>query len=87
MTVSFVPWAKLVRSGDSGDQAALPLTDHCLDVAAVFHALLRSGSWDRFLTHLAGRPLTAQDLARLDEAAPAGATAGERYPDMSSVRR
>jgi len=31
--------------------------------------------------------LTAQDLARLDEAAPAGATAGERYPDMSSVRR
>ncbi|MBC3761042.1 aldo/keto reductase [Quadrisphaera oryzae] len=31
--------------------------------------------------------LTAEDLARLDEAAPAGATAGERYPDMSSVRR
>ncbi|TNM61177.1 aldo/keto reductase [Streptomyces sp. NP160] len=31
--------------------------------------------------------LTADDLARLDEAAPAGATAGERYPDMSSVRR
>jgi aryl-alcohol dehydrogenase-like predicted oxidoreductase len=31
--------------------------------------------------------LSADDLARLDEAAPAGATAGERYPDMSSVRR
>lgn len=31
--------------------------------------------------------LTADDLRRLDEAAPAGATAGERYPDMSTVRR
>jgi aryl-alcohol dehydrogenase-like predicted oxidoreductase len=30
--------------------------------------------------------LTADDLARLDEAAPAGATAGDRYPDMSGVR-
>src|SRR5829696_3013821 len=31
--------------------------------------------------------LTDDDLARIDEAAPAGATAGERYPDMSSVHR
>ncbi len=31
--------------------------------------------------------LDAEDLTRLDEAAPAGATAGERYPDMSTVRR
>src|SRR5215218_1486058 len=31
--------------------------------------------------------LTADDLARIDEAAPAGATAGERYPDMSSIDR
>ena len=30
--------------------------------------------------------LTAEDLRRLDEAAPVGATAGERYPDMTSVR-
>lgn len=29
--------------------------------------------------------LTAQDLERLDEAAPSGATAGDRYPDMSTV--
>jgi len=29
--------------------------------------------------------LTDDDLARIDEAAPAGATAGERYPDMSSI--
>jgi len=29
--------------------------------------------------------LTAEDLARLDELAPVGGTAGERYPDMSSV--
>ncbi len=31
--------------------------------------------------------LTGDDLARIDEAAPAGATAGERYPDMSSIDR
>ncbi|WP_409329455.1 aldo/keto reductase [Trujillonella humicola] len=31
--------------------------------------------------------LTADDLRRLDEAAPRGATAGERYPDMSSIHR
>jgi len=31
--------------------------------------------------------LSADDLARLDELAPPGAAAGERYPDMSSVRR
>jgi aryl-alcohol dehydrogenase-like predicted oxidoreductase len=31
--------------------------------------------------------LSADDLRALDEAAPAGATAGDRYPDMSSVHR
>jgi aryl-alcohol dehydrogenase-like predicted oxidoreductase len=31
--------------------------------------------------------LTAEDLRALDEAAPQGATAGDRYPDMSSVHR
>ena len=31
--------------------------------------------------------LTAEDLRALDEAAPAGATSGDRYPDMSSVHR
>jgi aryl-alcohol dehydrogenase-like predicted oxidoreductase len=31
--------------------------------------------------------LTEEDLRALDEAAPAGATAGDRYPDMSSVHR
>ena len=31
--------------------------------------------------------LTDDDLARLDEAAPVGAAAGQRYPDMSSVNR
>jgi len=31
--------------------------------------------------------LSAEDLARIDEAAPAGSTAGDRYPDMSSVHR
>ncbi len=31
--------------------------------------------------------LTADDLSRLDELAPAGGAAGDRYADMSSVRR
>jgi aryl-alcohol dehydrogenase-like predicted oxidoreductase len=31
--------------------------------------------------------LTEDDLRALDEAAPQGATAGDRYPDMSSVHR
>jgi aryl-alcohol dehydrogenase-like predicted oxidoreductase len=31
--------------------------------------------------------LTAEDLERIDAAAPAGATAGERYPDMSTIDR
>jgi len=31
--------------------------------------------------------LTGDDLARIDEAFPAGATHGERYPDMSTVNR
>ena len=31
--------------------------------------------------------LTADDLARLDELAPVGATAGDRYADMSTVHR
>jgi aryl-alcohol dehydrogenase-like predicted oxidoreductase len=31
--------------------------------------------------------LSEEDLRRLDEAAPRGATAGERYADMSSINR
>jgi aryl-alcohol dehydrogenase-like predicted oxidoreductase len=31
--------------------------------------------------------LTADDLARLDEVAPVGAAAGDRYPDMTPVHR
>jgi len=31
--------------------------------------------------------LSAEDLARLEEAFPKGATAGDRYPDMSTVNR
>ena len=34
-----------------------------------------------------GVELTDDDLARIDEAAPKGVAAGERYPDMSSVNR
>jgi aryl-alcohol dehydrogenase-like predicted oxidoreductase len=31
--------------------------------------------------------LTAEDLERIDAAAPAGAASGDRYPDMSTVDR
>jgi hypothetical protein len=31
--------------------------------------------------------LTAEELDRLDAAVPAGAVAGDRYPDMSTVGR
>jgi aryl-alcohol dehydrogenase-like predicted oxidoreductase len=31
--------------------------------------------------------LSAEELERIDEAAPAGGTAGDRYPDMSSIDR
>ena len=31
--------------------------------------------------------LSAEDLGRIDEAAPVGAAAGDRYPDMSAVNR
>ena len=31
--------------------------------------------------------LTSVDLVRLDEVAPKGTTAGERYPDLSTVNR
>ncbi len=31
--------------------------------------------------------LTAEDLRRIDEIAPKGVTAGDRYPDMSTVNR
>ncbi len=34
-----------------------------------------------------GVELTDEDLARIDEAAPKGVAAGDRYPDMSSVNR
>jgi aryl-alcohol dehydrogenase-like predicted oxidoreductase len=34
-----------------------------------------------------GIALSAEDLEALDEAAPAGAAAGDRYPDMSGVNR
>lgn len=58
-------WAKLVRDADKNVLAALPLADHCLDVAAVFEELVRAGAWHAFLTYTAGRGLTEQDVVRL----------------------
>lgn len=60
------PWAKLHR--DPADQRVLgelSLLDHSLDVAAAFAALLDGGPWNRALALLAGRALTAVDVARL----------------------
>jgi hypothetical protein len=34
-----------------------------------------------------GRDLTSEDLRRIEQAFPIGATAGDRYPDMSLVNR
>jgi CRISPR-associated endonuclease/helicase Cas3 len=66
MTVMERPlWAKLAYDDAGQVRAALPLVDHCLDVAAVFVALLRGGAWGRMLAHAAGRELTGQDVARL----------------------
>ena len=31
--------------------------------------------------------LSAEDLARIDEAAPVGVTAGDRYADMTTIDR
>ena len=31
--------------------------------------------------------LTSEEVRGIDEAAPKGATAGQRYPDMSTVNR
>ncbi|MEH3100974.1 CRISPR-associated helicase Cas3' [Sphingomonas adhaesiva] len=58
-----VTWAKLERDGEGRVVAALPLIDHCLDVAAAFAAILPA--WMDALTAAAGRVPTAQDIARL----------------------
>ncbi|WP_230772805.1 HD domain-containing protein [Sphingomonas sp. Leaf4] len=57
------PWAKLERDEDDRIVAALPLTDHCLDVAAAFLALLPA--WRPALEAAAGRRLTELDVIRL----------------------
>lgn len=57
-------WAKLVRDADErAVLAALPLLDHCLDVAAAFAAILPA--WRKVMETAAGRVLTDQDVARL----------------------
>ena len=58
-----VTWAKLERGAEGKVVAALPLIDHCLDVAAAFAAILPA--WMAVLQAAAGRELTAQDVARL----------------------
>ncbi|MEP9400811.1 CRISPR-associated helicase Cas3' [Sphingomonas sp. VNH70] len=64
MTVSMqTPWAKLVRDEDGRVVAALPLVDHCLDVGVAGERVL--AAWRASLEAVAGRTLTAQDMARL----------------------
>ena len=38
-------------------------------------------------TTIAARAMTDDDLARIEAAFPKGATAGDRYPDMSTIDR
>ncbi|WP_374298072.1 CRISPR-associated endonuclease Cas3'', partial [Sphingomonas sp.] len=59
------PWAKLTWNEDGTVAAALPLIDHCLDVGVAMEALMSGGAWALQVTTAAGRPLTAQDYARL----------------------
>ena len=57
-------WGKLERSA-SEPKPRLSLVAHCLDVAAVFQALLQLPVLRRRLERLAGRSLDAIDLTRL----------------------
>ncbi|MFT7721620.1 MAG: type I-E CRISPR-associated protein Cas7/Cse4/CasC [Roseateles sp.] len=56
------PWGKLQRDDSS---QRLSLVGHCIDVAAVFSALLALPTMRRRVEALAGRVLTDQDVERL----------------------
>ncbi|MBW8848029.1 MAG: CRISPR-associated helicase Cas3' [Burkholderiales bacterium] len=56
------PWGKLDRNDSS---RRLSLVGHCIDVAAVFSALVEMPTMRRRFEQLAGRPLNAVDLERL----------------------
>lgn len=61
-----VPWGKLDRNAADRTRAArLSLVGHCIDVAAVTRALMELPTWNRRLTHLAGRRLSVTDMDRL----------------------
>lgn len=59
-------WGKLERDKASGEVTRwLDLVSHCIDVAAVTHALLELPVIRRRMERLADRPLTGRDLDRL----------------------
>ncbi len=63
LTSSF--WGKASAASDGTGRAFLPLTDHCLDVAAVFHALASLPVVRSRLQQAAGAALSDAQLARL----------------------
>jgi aryl-alcohol dehydrogenase-like predicted oxidoreductase len=65
----------MARSGRAGNPAVVPIPG----TKRVSYLEENAGAADV--------ELTEEDLRALDEAAPAGAAAGDRYPDMSSVHR
>jgi aryl-alcohol dehydrogenase-like predicted oxidoreductase len=65
----------MARSGRSGNPTVVPIPG----TKRVSYLEENAGAADV--------ELTEEDLRALDEAAPAGAAAGDRYPDMSSVHR
>ncbi len=58
-------WGKLKAGSGNGAACALPLKDHCLDVATVFRQLTVLPAFQRSLTAAAGTRLTPPQLDRL----------------------
>lgn len=91
------PWGKLRRVGD--DLEWHPLTHHCLDVAAVFQALLTRTLWGRRLAAVAGVEALSEaqvwrltwlaylhDVGKLDSGFQARAHGGKPVGHVEPVR-
>lgn len=64
-TLTSEPWGKLKRDAEGNEVCRLHLIAHCIDVAAVVMAFLELLTVRRLLCNLAGRDLSAVDIARL----------------------
>ena len=63
--MTWVAWGKLQRNADGQVCESLDLVSHCIDVAAVVHALLELPTIRERMEHLAGRALAPSDILRL----------------------